>query len=212
MKDLELYSWRIHGLYYGTCPLCATSSADETLPGAYGKSPEVSPKPPESEAPHSESRILWKAPEAKPPIYHTASGTVINAPVAYRVKDFADGWILCPTLQAAEREAVAGNLIEPLFRATSKSSDAPHSETTVKARCCDNGYFNDAHDCQKHPAEPTRIEQLESIVRDFATFGCMVNKAGACAWCRQILLSGEVEEHKPDCLFRRSRELQERKA
>ncbi len=37
-------------------------------------------------------------------------------PVAWRVKDFADGWILCHTLKQAKREADgAGNLIEPLF-------------------------------------------------------------------------------------------------
>jgi len=39
-------------------------------------------------------------------------------PVAYRVKDFADGWILCDTMKAAQKEAEgAGNLIEPRYPA-----------------------------------------------------------------------------------------------
>lgn len=41
----------------------------------------------------------------------------MSAPVAYRVKDFGDGWILCHTLEQAEREAKGcRNLIEPLLR------------------------------------------------------------------------------------------------
>jgi hypothetical protein len=37
-------------------------------------------------------------------------------PVAWRVKDFADGWILCHTLAEAQREAQgAGNLVQPLY-------------------------------------------------------------------------------------------------
>lgn len=40
----------------------------------------------------------------------------VREPVAWRVKDFADGWILCSTKEEAEREAAsAGNLIEPLY-------------------------------------------------------------------------------------------------
>lgn len=40
----------------------------------------------------------------------------LGRPVAYRVKDFADGWILCHTLEHAQREAEgAGNLIQPLY-------------------------------------------------------------------------------------------------
>ena len=39
-----------------------------------------------------------------------------RVPVAWRVKDFADGWILCNTLKQAQKEAEgAGNLIEPLY-------------------------------------------------------------------------------------------------
>ena len=37
-------------------------------------------------------------------------------PVAWRIKDFADGWILCHSKADAEREAAgAGNLIQPLY-------------------------------------------------------------------------------------------------
>lgn len=44
-----------------------------------------------------------------------------NPPVAWRVKDFADGWILCNTRQQAEKEAAgAGNLIEPLYAIPTK--------------------------------------------------------------------------------------------
>jgi hypothetical protein len=40
-------------------------------------------------------------------------------PVAWRVKDFADGWILCHSLAEAQREADgAGNLIQPLYLAS----------------------------------------------------------------------------------------------
>ena len=40
-----------------------------------------------------------------------------NEPVAWRVKDFADGWTLHYSLASAKREAEgAGNLIQPLFR------------------------------------------------------------------------------------------------
>lgn len=36
--------------------------------------------------------------------------------VAYRVKDFADGWILCHTLKQAEKEAEGcGNAIQALY-------------------------------------------------------------------------------------------------
>ncbi len=36
--------------------------------------------------------------------------------VAWRVKDFADGWILCHSEAEAKREAEsAGNLIQPMF-------------------------------------------------------------------------------------------------
>lgn len=48
-----------------------------------------------------------------------ASGAAGDAtmPVAWRVKDFADGWILCHTEEQARREAEsAGNLVEPLFQ------------------------------------------------------------------------------------------------
>ena len=39
-------------------------------------------------------------------------------PVAWRVKDFADGWILCHSEAQAKREAEgAGNLIQPLYLA-----------------------------------------------------------------------------------------------
>ena len=38
-------------------------------------------------------------------------------PVAWRVKDFADGWVLCHTEAESRREAEgAGNLVEPLYR------------------------------------------------------------------------------------------------
>ena len=37
-------------------------------------------------------------------------------PVAWRVKDFADGWILCATEKQARREARdCGNLVQPLY-------------------------------------------------------------------------------------------------
>ncbi|HET8635500.1 MAG TPA: DUF2730 family protein [Acidobacteriaceae bacterium] len=39
-------------------------------------------------------------------------------PVAWRVKDYADGWILCHTRAQAEREAENGNLIERLYSAS----------------------------------------------------------------------------------------------
>jgi len=43
--------------------------------------------------------------------------------VAWRVKDFADGWILCHTEAEAGREAAGcGNLIQPLFPASSLAS------------------------------------------------------------------------------------------
>ena len=39
-----------------------------------------------------------------------------GSPAAWRVKDFADGWILCATEAAARREADgAGNLVQPLY-------------------------------------------------------------------------------------------------
>lgn len=45
----------------------------------------------------------------------TISTGAIN-PVAYRVKDFADGWILCRTLKEALRQQPgSGCLIEPLY-------------------------------------------------------------------------------------------------
>ena len=41
----------------------------------------------------------------------------VEAPIAWRVKDFADGWILCHTHEQAKREAESGgNLIEALYR------------------------------------------------------------------------------------------------
>ncbi len=44
-------------------------------------------------------------------------------PVAWRVKDFADGWILCHSENQAKREAEgAGNLIEPLYSAAAIAS------------------------------------------------------------------------------------------
>lgn len=39
-----------------------------------------------------------------------------SEPVAWRVKDFADGWILCHSFEEATREAAgAGNMIQPLY-------------------------------------------------------------------------------------------------
>jgi hypothetical protein len=38
-----------------------------------------------------------------------------QVPAAYRVKDFADGWILCHTLEVAEHEADGQCLIQPLY-------------------------------------------------------------------------------------------------
>jgi hypothetical protein len=38
-------------------------------------------------------------------------------PVAWRVRDFGDGWILCHSRKQAEKEADAGNLVQPLYTA-----------------------------------------------------------------------------------------------
>ena len=46
----------------------------------------------------------------------------VEEPVAWRVKDFADGWILCHTEAQARREAEGcGNLVQALYR--SKTND-----------------------------------------------------------------------------------------
>lgn len=39
----------------------------------------------------------------------------MDEPVAYRVKDYADGWILCHTRKVAERTANGQCLIQPLY-------------------------------------------------------------------------------------------------
>lgn len=42
-------------------------------------------------------------------------------PVAWRVKDFADGWVLCHTEAQAQREAKGcGNTIQPLYASLSR--------------------------------------------------------------------------------------------
>jgi hypothetical protein len=48
--------------------------------------------------------------------------SLAGEPVAWRVKDFAEGWILCHSEEQARREAQAGNLIEPLYALSSQHS------------------------------------------------------------------------------------------
>jgi len=59
-------------------------------------------------------------------------------PVAWRVKDFADGWILCHSEAQAKREAESGgNLVQPLYAAP----------TTERAEVVAWRPIADAHDC-----------------------------------------------------------------
>ncbi len=45
-----------------------------------------------------------------------------TAPVAYRVKDYADGWILCHTYEVAWHESNEGDcLIQPLYLSRSST-------------------------------------------------------------------------------------------
>lgn len=62
----------------------------------------------------SEAQIKHLYPE----LFHNEPQAVSEPkvdPVAYRVKDFAEGWILCHTREVAEREADGQCLIEPLY-------------------------------------------------------------------------------------------------
>ncbi len=55
-------------------------------------------------------------------------------PVAWRVKDFADGWILCRTEDEARRLAAegAGNLVQPLYTSAPSSPTATEVAETVQ--------------------------------------------------------------------------------
>jgi hypothetical protein len=44
-------------------------------------------------------------------------------PVAWRVKDYADGWILCQTKAYADHLSTNGNLVQPLYLASSPPAD-----------------------------------------------------------------------------------------
>lgn len=56
-------------------------------------------------------------------------------PVAWRVKDFADDWILCHSERQALAEAdSAGNLIEPLYRSPSPPDELSALRERVKDR------------------------------------------------------------------------------
>jgi hypothetical protein len=48
-----------------------------------------------------------------------------SEPVAYRVKDYADGWILCHTLEVAEHEADGQCLIQPLYLGVAQTAPPP---------------------------------------------------------------------------------------
>jgi hypothetical protein len=93
-------------------------------------------------------------------------------------------------------------------------SDAPHP-TAPTGKCCDNGNFGDEHECQKQPPNH-RVEQLWSIVRDIAKWGEQspwefvgMHDEERCYFCGVPARSVDSGvEHEPDCLFRRSRELQ----
>jgi hypothetical protein len=55
-------------------------------------------------------------------------------PVAWRVKDFADGWILCATEKQAQREARdCGNLVQPLYLAAAPQPPSSASLDPIPA-------------------------------------------------------------------------------
>ena len=54
-------------------------------------------------------------PDAKAELLALRSATPMPEPVAWRVKDYADGWMLAHTLAQAKGQAGNGNLIQPLY-------------------------------------------------------------------------------------------------
>lgn len=92
------------------CPVCGTlRKADGSLDG------EVCPERWPDDAP------------ASPPV-----PTAVE-PVAWRVKDFADGWVLCRTEDEARRLAEgAGNLVQALYTAAPSSPTAAEVEEVLR--------------------------------------------------------------------------------
>jgi hypothetical protein len=72
---------------------------------------------------NSDGSLLSIANRIEAKIY--ADAVKLSAPVAWRVKDFADGWIYCTSEDQAQRcGAHTGNLIEPLYLAAEAERDA----------------------------------------------------------------------------------------
>lgn len=88
---------------------------DRMIEAAARKMALIEGQNPDERASHFNDSLIWQE-------YTVSARAILEAalreaePVAWRVKDFADGWILCHSLEDATREASsAGNLFQSLF-------------------------------------------------------------------------------------------------
>lgn len=133
-------------------------------------------------------------------------------PAAYRVKDFADGWIICRTFAQAQREADgADNLIEPLYAASALTSEhsarvraeallalmaacAERGECDANYNAMSMGFWERQHISATSRAEAAeeRIRALETEVLD-AAFSDRLDDAGSPLTWREIAEAAEAK-------------------
>lgn len=90
-------------------------ATDKMIEAAARKMAMIEGQNPDERASRFHDGLIWQ--EYKISAHAILEAALAEAgPVAWRVKDFADGWILCHSLEDARREAAgAGNLIQPLI-------------------------------------------------------------------------------------------------
>jgi hypothetical protein len=94
----------------------AIHQADDIMPSRY----EWETIMKDNEHKHYRREVISKAKAAITALDKVRGGE----PVAYRVKDFADGWVLVDSKQEAEKIASgAGNLVQPLYLAPSVNQE-----------------------------------------------------------------------------------------
>ena len=128
----------------------------------------------------------WVAENAdKPDDYDTRDGDILlgdirllltdprqpsEAPVAWRVKDFADGWIVFDNKARAEEEAMAtGALIQPLFASeppvTADEGWRPSKEAVARIVAGQPYYERGKFCLQEYPPNPWDYEKADAILR-----------------------------------------------
>jgi hypothetical protein len=112
-----------------SCPLCQAAMIVEHFAGWDGE------YLPTATVTHAKSNcplagVQFDATEESVAAWNCRSPTEARGePVAWRVKDYADGWMLAHTLDQAKGQAGNGNLIQPLY-----ASHPPAREAVDDAR------------------------------------------------------------------------------